>query len=184
MSFLVIRYFAKAGRHGCISHDLSSEVKSHLCFWRILTMQKFIEADYYELDWYYEECTDGKYLFLVSCCRIWSLWDCGPSLFNGFKNVVPWKRQHPGVTEMPASLLHLSLSCELATRDCCRAFSFPEGVAEEPVHYMSNIRTGGEMLEMLNVCVIIQLNLNTLTVGFCVGLSLSLCVFLCITNML
>lgn len=52
------------------------------------------------------------------------------------------------------------------------------------MHYMSNIRTGGEMLEMLNVCVIIQLNLNTLTVGFCVGLSLSLCVFLCITNML
>lgn len=52
-------------------------------------MQKFIEADYYELDWYYEECTDGKYLFLVSCCRIWSLCDRGPSLFNGFKNVVP-----------------------------------------------------------------------------------------------
>ncbi|MBN3273745.1 TRAK1 protein, partial [Polyodon spathula] len=25
-----------------------------------LTMQKFIEADYYELDWYYEECTDGN----------------------------------------------------------------------------------------------------------------------------
>ncbi|KAH0627227.1 hypothetical protein JD844_002725 [Phrynosoma platyrhinos] len=23
-------------------------------------MQKFIEADYYELDWYYEECTDGN----------------------------------------------------------------------------------------------------------------------------
>lgn len=23
-------------------------------------MQKFVEADYYELDWYYEECTDGK----------------------------------------------------------------------------------------------------------------------------
>lgn len=26
-------------------------------------MQKFIEADYYELDWYYEECTDGKSFF-------------------------------------------------------------------------------------------------------------------------
>ncbi|KAL0593541.1 E3 ubiquitin-protein ligase Itchy-like protein [Plecturocebus cupreus] len=25
---------------------------------RPLTMQKFIEADYYELDWYYEECSD------------------------------------------------------------------------------------------------------------------------------
>lgn len=24
-------------------------------------MQKFIEADYYELDWYYEECSDGNY---------------------------------------------------------------------------------------------------------------------------
>lgn len=23
-------------------------------------MQKFIEADYYELDWYYEECSDGN----------------------------------------------------------------------------------------------------------------------------
>lgn len=23
-------------------------------------MQRFVEADYYELDWYYEECTDGK----------------------------------------------------------------------------------------------------------------------------
>ncbi|PNJ74611.1 TRAK1 isoform 13 [Pongo abelii] len=22
-------------------------------------MQKFIEADYYELDWYYEECSDA-----------------------------------------------------------------------------------------------------------------------------
>lgn len=36
-------------------------------------MQKFIEADYYELDWYYEECTDGKsffVLFLISWCRI------------------------------------------------------------------------------------------------------------------
>lgn len=28
-------------------------------------MQKFIEADYYELDWYYEECTDGKYAFVI-----------------------------------------------------------------------------------------------------------------------
>lgn len=23
-------------------------------------MQRFVEADYYELDWYYEECSDGK----------------------------------------------------------------------------------------------------------------------------
>lgn len=23
-------------------------------------MQRFVEADYYELDWYYEECADGK----------------------------------------------------------------------------------------------------------------------------
>ena len=22
--------------------------------------QRFVEADYYELDWYYEECTDGE----------------------------------------------------------------------------------------------------------------------------
>ena len=22
--------------------------------------QRFVKADYYELDWYYEECTDGK----------------------------------------------------------------------------------------------------------------------------
>lgn len=22
--------------------------------------QRFIKADYYELDWYYDECTDGK----------------------------------------------------------------------------------------------------------------------------
>lgn len=29
-------------------------------------MQKFIEADYYELDWYYEECTDGKSFFFFS----------------------------------------------------------------------------------------------------------------------
>lgn len=50
--------------------------------------------------------------------------------------------------------------------------------------YMSNLWAGGEKLEMLNVCVIIQLNLNTLTVRFCIGLSLSLCGFLCITNML
>lgn len=30
-------------------------------------MQKFIEADYYELDWYYEECTDGNYLLFMAC---------------------------------------------------------------------------------------------------------------------
>ena len=23
-------------------------------------MQRFVEADYYALDWYYEECADGK----------------------------------------------------------------------------------------------------------------------------
>lgn len=23
-------------------------------------MQRFVEADYYELDWYYDECADGK----------------------------------------------------------------------------------------------------------------------------
>lgn len=22
--------------------------------------QRFVKADYYELDWYYDECTDGK----------------------------------------------------------------------------------------------------------------------------
>lgn len=27
---------------------------------RILTMQKFTDTDYYELDWYYEECSDGN----------------------------------------------------------------------------------------------------------------------------
>lgn len=32
-------------------------------------MQKFIEADYYELDWYYEECTDGNYTRLFYCIR-------------------------------------------------------------------------------------------------------------------
>lgn len=36
-------------------------MKSVLSSARILTMQKFIEADYYELDWYYEECSDGNY---------------------------------------------------------------------------------------------------------------------------
>lgn len=51
-------------------------------------MQKFIEADYYELDWYYEECTDGKYFFLVSCCRIWS-YKTGALLFSGLKNGIP-----------------------------------------------------------------------------------------------
>lgn len=47
---------------------------------RILTMQKFIEADYYELDWYYEECSDGNY---GSCenraglCRGTVSWEAG-----------------------------------------------------------------------------------------------------------
>lgn len=27
---------------------------------RTLTMQKFTDADYYELDWCYEECSDGN----------------------------------------------------------------------------------------------------------------------------
>lgn len=25
--------------------------------------QRFVKADYYELDWYYDECTDGKVMF-------------------------------------------------------------------------------------------------------------------------
>lgn len=28
--------------------------------------QRFVKADYYELDWYYEECTDGKNLLQYS----------------------------------------------------------------------------------------------------------------------
>lgn len=43
------------------SPDADGAVKSILSSARILTMQKFIEADYYELDWYYEECSDGNY---------------------------------------------------------------------------------------------------------------------------
>lgn len=30
-------------------------------------MQRFVEADYYELDWYYEECADGKTAEIKSC---------------------------------------------------------------------------------------------------------------------
>lgn len=28
--------------------------------------QRFVKADYYELDWYYEECTDGKVTYCKS----------------------------------------------------------------------------------------------------------------------
>ena len=28
--------------------------------------QRFVKSDYYELDWYYEECTDGKTAALCS----------------------------------------------------------------------------------------------------------------------
>ena len=28
--------------------------------------QRFVEADYYELDWHYEECTDGETVGLSS----------------------------------------------------------------------------------------------------------------------
>lgn len=34
--------------------------------------QRFIKADYYELDWYYDECTDGKAAW-CSCRDINSL---------------------------------------------------------------------------------------------------------------
>lgn len=30
-------------------------------------MQRFVEADYYELDWYYEECSDGKTRWSFAC---------------------------------------------------------------------------------------------------------------------
>ena len=53
--------FGRAGRHGSVSLDVDGAVKCILSSARILTMQKFIEADYYELDWYYEECSDGNY---------------------------------------------------------------------------------------------------------------------------
>lgn len=46
-------------------------MKSVLSSARILTMQKFIEADYYELDWYYEECSDGNYGSLQKRAGMW-----------------------------------------------------------------------------------------------------------------
>lgn len=40
------------------------------------------------------------------------------------------------------------------------------------MHYMSSLWAGGEIFEMLTVCIIFVLNLNTLIVRFCTGLSL------------
>lgn len=43
-------------------------------------MQKFIEADYYELDWYYEECSDGNYgpcENRAGLCRGMASWEAG-----------------------------------------------------------------------------------------------------------
>lgn len=74
--------------------------------------------------------------------------------------------------EMPISLLHLSISRGHATRCCCTAFSLSKGVAEEHMCYMSSPRAGAVILEMLTACIIIELNLNALTVRFCIGLSL------------
>lgn len=34
--------------------------------------QRFVKADYYELDWYYEECTDGKTTVGYSQTSYWS----------------------------------------------------------------------------------------------------------------
>lgn len=77
-----------------------------------------------------------------------------------------------GVVEMPISLLHLSISCGHATVDCCTAFSLSKGVAEEHMCYMSNLRAGAVIFELLTACIIIELNLHTLTVTFCIVLSL------------
>lgn len=40
------------------------------------------------------------------------------------------------------------------------------------MYYMSNLRAGAVIFEMLTVCIIIKLNLNTLAVRFCISLSL------------
>lgn len=32
--------------------------------------QRFVKADYYELDWYYDECTDGKTTVCASEVRM------------------------------------------------------------------------------------------------------------------
>lgn len=32
-------------------------------------MQKFIEEDYYQLDWWYEDCADGNEAFLLVMMR-------------------------------------------------------------------------------------------------------------------
>lgn len=50
------------GPGGMAAFDLTihGAVKSVPSSARILTMQKFTDTDYYELDWYYEECSDGN----------------------------------------------------------------------------------------------------------------------------
>lgn len=53
---------AVEGPGGMAAFDLTihGAVKSVPSSARILTMQKFTDTDYYELDWYYEECSDGN----------------------------------------------------------------------------------------------------------------------------
>lgn len=95
-----------------------------------------------------------------------------PSLFNAFKKEIPRKRQHPGVAEMPAPRLHLSISCECAARDCCTAFSSLKGVAEQHMLCMSCLWAGERIFKKLTVSIIIEVNLNILMVILILGSSL------------
>lgn len=59
------------------------------------------------------------------------------------------------------------------------------------MHYMNNRWAGGEIFEMLPVGVIVQLDLNTLTIRFCIGLRfvcvfspLPICCDMCLFNVL
>lgn len=114
-------------------------------------MQKFIEADYYELDWYYEECTDGKYFFLASRCGIGAR-KSRASLLSGLRSDAAWARRQPGVAELPASLLRLSIPCQHATAACCLAAACAKGVAEGHVCDASGLWAGGEGFEMPTLC--------------------------------
>lgn len=75
-------------------------MKSILSSARILTMQKFIEADYYELDWYYEECSDGNY----GPCKIEQgyVGALSPSGVGWRPQTIPGRRAEGGARE-PAS---------------------------------------------------------------------------------
>lgn len=98
------------------------------------------------------------------------------SLYNGFKKEIPRTRQHPGVAEMPAPLLHLSISCECAARDCCVAFSSLKGVAEQHTLCMSCLQARERIFKKLSI--IIEVNLNTLMVRLITGSSLKSVFFL------